>query len=79
MTTGKLSGIVVVVAEIGGTDWRMMQRKDVKPDTLYFDCKTEQYFWTPNGNGVIWLTPQEADYQFDADVDAVIVSELLDF
>ena len=51
----------------------MQPRMNLKADVLYFDTKSEQYFYTPGGPGVIWLTPQEADYMFDADVDAIIV------
>lgn len=52
---------------------KMQPRMNLKANVLYFDTKSEQYFYTPSAPGVIWLTPQEADYMFDADVDAIIV------
>lgn len=56
-----------------------MQRKALKTETLYFEIASEQYFYTPSGEGVIWLTPQEADNEFGWDVDAIIINKLSDF
>ena len=47
-----------------------MMRNDLESDTLYFDNDSEQYFYTPNPPGVIWLTSEEADEMFGPDTPA---------
>jgi hypothetical protein len=39
-------------------------RNDLNADELYFDSETEQYFYTPNPPGVIWLSGYEVDQMF---------------
>ena len=51
-------------------------RNDLKTDELYFDCKSEQYFYTPNPPGVIWLSGYEVDQMFDKDTPANFIDEL---
>jgi hypothetical protein len=53
-----------------------MKRNDLKPDELYFDYDSEQYFYTPNPPGVIWLTSEEADEMFGPDTPANFIEEL---
>lgn len=50
-----------------------MLRKNLVPDVLYYDTYSEQYFFTPNPYGVIWLTDEEATDIFD---EPAIVVEL---
>lgn len=56
-----------------------MRRADLRSEILYFDCASEQYFYTPNPPGVIWLTPTEAELLFDIEVETVLVSNLSEF
>ena len=53
-------------------------RINLKPDTLYFNYKSEQYFYTPNPPGVIWLSGYEVDQMFDKDTPAIFIDELED-
>jgi hypothetical protein len=53
-----------------------MKRNDLKPDELYFDYKSMEYFYTPNPPGVIWLTTQEADQMFGSNTPANFINEL---
>jgi hypothetical protein len=53
-----------------------MKRNDLKPDELYFDYKSEQYFYTPNPPGVIWLSGYEVDQMFGSDTPANFIDEL---
>ena len=55
---------------------KSMKRNDLKTDELYFDCKSEQYFYTPNPPGVIWLSGYEVDQMFDKDTPANFIDEL---
>ncbi len=55
-----------------------MKRNDLESDTLYFDYDSEQYFYTPNPPGVIWLTSEEADEMFGPDTPANFIEELED-
>ena len=50
-----------------------MKRNDLNTDELYYDYKSDQYFYTPNPPGVIWLTPEEADEMFGKDTPANFV------
>ena len=43
----------------------MMLRKNLQADTLYFDEISEEFFYTPMPEGVIWLTAWEATQMFD--------------
>ena len=53
-------------------------RNDLKPDTLYFNYKSGDYFYTPNPPGVVWLEADEADQMFDKDTPANFIDELED-
>ena len=55
-----------------------MKRNDLKSNELYFDYKSEQYFYTPNPPGVIWLTADEADQMFGKSIPANFIDELED-
>ena len=57
---------------------KSMKRNDLKPDELYFDYKSEQYFYTPNPPGVIWLSGYEVDQMFGSDTPANFIDELED-
>jgi hypothetical protein len=52
-----------------------MKRNDLESDVLYLEAKSDQYFYTPNPPGVIWLTVEEADQMF-GDVPANCIDEL---
>jgi len=49
-----------------------MLRENLVPNVLYYDIDSEQYFFTPNPYGVIWLTDEEASSIFDT--PAIVVS-----
>jgi Leu/Phe-tRNA-protein transferase len=53
-------------------------RNDLKPDELYFNYKSGDYFYTPNPPGVIWLEADEADQMFGKNVPANFINELED-
>ena len=50
-----------------------MLRKNLVPNALYYDRDSEQYFFTPSVEGVVWLTDEEASCIFD---EPAIVVEL---
>jgi hypothetical protein len=52
------------------------KRNDLKPDELYFDYKSMEYFYTPNPPGVIWITTDEADQMFGSNTPANFINEL---
>jgi hypothetical protein len=53
-----------------------MKRNDLESDVLYYDYKSEEYFYTPNAPGVIWLTAEEADEMFGKNTPANFIEEL---
>ena len=55
-----------------------MKRNDLKTNQLYFDYDSEEYFYTPNPPGVIWLTSEEADEIFGSDTPANFIESLED-
>lgn len=56
-----------------------MKRSELEADILYLDMSKATYFYTPNPEGVIWLTPEEADEMFGAETPANCIDELEDF
>lgn len=54
------------------------KRNDLKPDVLYFNYKSGDYFYTPNPPGVIWLEADEADQMFGKNTPANFIDELED-
>ncbi len=51
-------------------------RNDLKPDELYLEGESAQYFYTPNPPGVIWLTTDEADQMFGLETPANFIDQL---
>ena len=51
-------------------------RNDLKPDELYLEMESAQYFYTPNPPGVIWLTVEEADQMFGEETAANCIEML---
>ncbi len=51
-------------------------RKDLKPDELYLEMESATYFYSPNPEGVIWLTTEEADQMFGFDTPANCIDQL---
>lgn len=51
-------------------------RNSLKPDELYLEMESAQYFYTPNPPGVIWLTVEEADEMFGLDTPANCIDQL---
>ena len=56
-----------------------MKRNELKADVLYLDMERAQYFYTPNPEGVIWLTTEEADDIFGLDTPANCIDTLEEF
>ena len=54
-------------------------RKELEADVLYLDMSRAEYFYTPNPEGVIWLTVEEADEMFGLETPARCIEELSDF
>jgi hypothetical protein len=50
-----------------------MLRENLKSDVLYYDTVSEQYFYTPNAPGVIWIDDDVADSEF-VNTEAVVVA-----
>ena len=55
---------------------KITNRKDIKPDTLYLEMDSATYFYSPNPEGVIWLTTEEADEMFGSDTPANCIESL---
>lgn len=54
------------------------KRSELKVGELYLDASRASYFWSPDGFGVFWLTPEEADEQFGEETPANCIEELED-
>lgn len=50
-----------------------MKRENLRANVLYYDTVSEQYFYTPNAPGVIWLDSGLADYEF-GNIQPVVVA-----
>ena len=56
----------------------MYKRDDLQVDTLYYDEKKKEFFWTPDGIGCYWLTREEAVEEFPDVDEAVFIYDLED-
>lgn len=54
-----------------------MLRKNLREDVLYYDTISEQYFYTPNAPGVIWIDSEVADYEFGNIKPVVVALEVI--
>ena len=50
-----------------------MLRNNLRSNVLYFDTISEQYFYTPNAPGVIWIDSEVADLEF-GNIEPVVVA-----
>lgn len=57
-----------------------LTREHLVPNRIYFDRSCEQYFYSPDGVGVIWYdTKEEAREDTGIESAVVSISELEDF
>ena len=54
------------------------KREDLIVNTLYYDEKKKDYFFTPDGIGCYWLTSQEAAREFPDIDEAIFIYDLED-
>ena len=56
---------------------KQMLRNNLRSDVLYFDTISEQYFYTPNAPGVIWIDSEVADLEFGNIKPVVVALEVI--